>query len=140
MFGGYSVLSATLKPDGRTVALTIDKPLARPETLWIWSATDLGGNSASQLIGVNVVSAAGASAAWSSSTMDAPPQLFISRAGESLVLSWVQAGQAFALESKEPEAAQWTPVTEAVTLDGGVNRFTVTANGARLYRLVGGGR
>ncbi len=67
-----------------------------------------------------------------------PPTLGVARSGAALALSWSSSAAGFQLQSSPAIApATWTAVGTAPTVEGGLNKVTVSpAGGAQFYRLI----
>jgi hypothetical protein len=66
-----------------------------------------------------------------------PPPVSIARNGASIVLSWNASATGFQLQSSPSVSpATWTASSQTPTVEGGLNKVTVTPTGsAQFYRL-----
>ncbi|MCL5099058.1 MAG: PA14 domain-containing protein, partial [Candidatus Omnitrophica bacterium] len=135
VFGGFTVISSVLQSDGKTVVLTVDKPLTTSSVVvWAWNIADLGGNISNQLTPVTIVSSASEPVVADGGA--AKPMLTIQKAGDNVVVSWPNLpGAKFILESGTP-AEGWSPVAQPVEVQGDKNTVTIPLDGSnKMYRL-----
>jgi hypothetical protein len=126
----FSITTATLAADGKTVALQLGSPLTLGTTyqLEVRGGTDLIGHS---LAPTNVTFLAGADV----------PGLAVALSGNQVVISWPAPAPGFLLESA-PEIATpasaiaWSPVTTQPTVINSRNTVMLNlSSGNRIFRL-----
>ncbi len=131
MFGGYSVSSATVQADGKTVVLVLDRALTESQNVWAWKVVDLAGNLGEQVITpIQLVGGAPVGMVESRSVIQ------IQRSGDSVVVTWPAAfGSELKLQSSSFNGT-WMDVNADVTVVDENNTVVLPIDSAnKVYRL-----